>query len=52
MSAEKVNWEYYVCRKCKSFGDAHMVSEQARLRLCESCYAKYLEESKKKGEGS
>jgi hypothetical protein len=35
---EKVNWNYYVCRGCNRNGDAHMISLQARLELCNECY--------------
>ncbi len=35
---EPVNWNYYVCRGCNRFGDAHMISLQARLELCNECY--------------
>jgi hypothetical protein len=34
----KVNWNYYICRGCNRYGDAHMVSLQARLELCAVCY--------------
>lgn len=38
MSSEKINWNYYICRGCNQYGDAHMVSLQARLELCKMCY--------------
>jgi translation initiation factor 2 beta subunit (eIF-2beta)/eIF-5 len=33
-----VNWHYYTCRQCGGPGNAHMVSEQAVLELCDKCY--------------
>lgn len=41
---EKVNWNYYNCRKCRADGNAHMISEQAQLLLCDKCYRKYKRE--------
>jgi len=45
---EKVNWHYYYCRGCNGPGDAHMISLQARLELCDECYGELPEEWKKK----
>lgn len=36
--SEKVNWHYYWCRGCGGNGDAHMISLQAHLELCNRCY--------------
>jgi len=38
LKEEKVNWSYYWCRGCNRAGNAHMVSFQARLELCDNCY--------------
>ena len=48
---EKVNWHYYYCRGCNTYGDAHMVSLQARLELCDKCYEELPKEWKKKRGG-
>ncbi len=36
--SEKVNWSWYICRGCNQDGNAHMISLQARLELCDTCY--------------
>lgn len=51
MVEEKVNWSYYVCRGCNKPGDVHMISLQARLELCDDCYAELPDEWKKKRGG-
>lgn len=48
MNGEKVNWHYYVCRGCNRDGNAHMITLQARLELCDSCYAELPNEWKMK----
>jgi len=48
MSEEKVNWDYFVCRGCNKHGDAHMISLQARLELCDKCYEELPKEWKQK----
>ena len=45
---EKVNWSYYYCRGCNKYGDAHMISLQARLELCDECYGELPKEWKEK----
>ena len=45
---EKVNWNYYVCRGCNRVGDAHMISLQARLELCNECYQEIPREWRQK----
>jgi hypothetical protein len=47
----KLNWHYYICRGCQKDGDAHMVSLQALLELCDKCYAELPKEWKKKRGG-
>lgn len=37
---KRVNWHYFVCRQCKGYGDAHMVSMQASMELCDECFRK------------
>jgi len=44
----KLNWSYYVCRGCNRFGDAHMISLQARLQLCNTCYGELPKAWRKK----
>ena len=40
MSEEKLNWSYYTCVNCGDVGaNAHMMSEQAKLQLCDKCFA-------------
>jgi hypothetical protein len=45
---EKVNWHWYWCRGCRKPGDAHMISLQAKLELCNNCYNTLPEEWRKK----
>ena len=49
--SEPVNWSYYICRGCNRYGDAHMVSLQARLELCAVCYDELPKEWKRKRGG-
>ena len=48
MNGERVNWHYYVCRGCNRDGNAHMISLQARLELCDRCYVELPKEWKMK----
>lgn len=49
---EKVNWEWYICRGCNRNGDAHTISLQARLELCDECYFELPKHWRvKRGEG-
>lgn len=48
MNEERVNWHWYICRGCNQKGNAHMISLQARLELCDECYADLPREWKEK----